>query len=134
MEWWQILIVAALVSVLVFGAIGFWLWRHASARSKSLFLRIQRLSWRSKVLLARRVFEDERVPLRTRLILPALVFYLAMPIDLVPDFVPVLGQIDDVVVLVAGVALLLRSTPLQVLEGHLAVLEGGPQAMPPSLP
>jgi uncharacterized membrane protein YkvA (DUF1232 family) len=126
MEWWQILIVVALVTALVFGVAGFWLWRHASSRSKGLFRRIQRLSWRSKVLLARRVFEDERVPLRTRLILPALVFYLAMPIDLVPDFVPVLGQIDDVVVLVAGVALLMRSMPLQVLEGHLAVLEGTP--------
>src|SRR3990172_4625334 len=44
---------------------------------------------------------DERVPLRTKLALGGLAVYLASPWDLIPDFIPVLGQLDD------GVALLL---------------------------
>src|SRR3972149_7901557 len=44
---------------------------------------------------------DERVPLRTKLALGGLAVYLASPWDIIPDFIPVLGQLDD------GVAILL---------------------------
>jgi uncharacterized membrane protein YkvA (DUF1232 family) len=46
-----------------------------------------------------------RVPWRKKALLVALAGYLALPFDLVPDFIPVAGQLDDVVV----VALVLRS-------------------------
>src|SRR3990170_8688853 len=38
---------------------------------------------------------DERVPLRTKLALAGLAVYLASPWDIIPDFIPVLGQLDD---------------------------------------
>ena len=55
------------------------------------------------IVLLRRLIADPRVPRRRKLALVLLVGYLVLPIDLVPDFVPVLGQLDDV--LVAALAL-----------------------------
>jgi uncharacterized membrane protein YkvA (DUF1232 family) len=61
-----------------------------------------------KHLAARRVerlLGDPRVPRRKKALLVALAGYLALPFDLVPDFIPVAGQLDDVVI----VGLVLRS-------------------------
>jgi Protein of unknown function (DUF1232) len=38
---------------------------------------------------------DKRVPLRLRVLPPAFVLYLASPLDVIPDFIPVIGLIDD---------------------------------------
>jgi len=65
------------------------------------------------LVLVRALLRDPRVPRRRKLLLGGLVAYLLMPIDLVPDFIPVAGQLDDAIVL----ALVLRS----VLRG------GGPE-------
>ena len=48
------------------------------------------------VVLVSRLLRDPRVPLRHKLLLGALVGYLAMPFDIVPDFIPVAGHLDDV--------------------------------------
>jgi uncharacterized membrane protein YkvA (DUF1232 family) len=57
------------------------------------------------VVLVRRLLSDERVTRAHRAMLLALVAYLAMPFDLVPDFIPVAGQLDDAI----AIALVLRS-------------------------
>jgi uncharacterized membrane protein YkvA (DUF1232 family) len=57
------------------------------------------------IVLLRRLLADERVPRRPKLLLVASLAYLAVPIDVVPDFIPVAGQLDDAIV----VALALRS-------------------------
>jgi uncharacterized membrane protein YkvA (DUF1232 family) len=57
------------------------------------------------IVLCTRLLRDGRVPRRKKLLLVALAGYLALPFDLVPDFIPVAGQLDDVVI----VALVLRS-------------------------
>jgi uncharacterized membrane protein YkvA (DUF1232 family) len=56
------------------------------------------------VVLVSRLVRDPRVPRRRKALLLFLVAYLASPIDLVPDFIPVAGQLDDAIV----VALVLR--------------------------
>jgi uncharacterized membrane protein YkvA (DUF1232 family) len=56
-------------------------------------------------VLFRRLIGDPRVSRSRKLLLGALVAYLAMPFDLIPDFIPVAGQVDDAVL----VALVLRS-------------------------
>jgi len=43
----------------------------------------------------KRLLRDERVPRRAKLPILLIVPYLASPIDLIPDFIPVLGQLDD---------------------------------------
>jgi uncharacterized membrane protein YkvA (DUF1232 family) len=57
------------------------------------------------VVLCTRLLCDPRVPRRRKVLLVALTGYLALPFDLVPDFIPVAGQLDDVLI----VALVLRS-------------------------
>ena len=57
------------------------------------------------IVLCSRLLRDHRVPRRTKLLLVALAGYLALPFDLVPDFIPIAGQLDDVII----VALVLRS-------------------------
>jgi uncharacterized membrane protein YkvA (DUF1232 family) len=55
-------------------------------------------------VLVTRLARDPRVPRRRKLLLLGLVGYLALPFDLVPDFIPVAGQLDDAII----VALVLR--------------------------
>jgi len=57
------------------------------------------------IVLVGRLVRDPRVPRRRKALLFALAGYLMLPFDLVPDFIPVAGQLDDAVV----VALVLRS-------------------------
>ena len=57
------------------------------------------------IVLVTRLARDPRVPRRRKLLLLALVGYLAMPIDLIPDFIPIAGQLDDAII----VAVVLRS-------------------------
>lgn len=59
------------------------------------------------VVLFKRLLGDPRVPRRRKLLVGAMLAYLASPLDLVPDFIPVVGQLDDAIV----VALVLRSLP-----------------------
>lgn len=123
MEWWQVVLVAGLAAVLVLSVAAFVLWRKASSRTKALSDRLGRLPWSARLRLAAMLARDERIPLGVRAIPPLLVLYLAMPLDLVPDFIPVLGQVDDVVVVLVAIGLLMRFVPVQVIEAHLAALE-----------
>jgi uncharacterized membrane protein YkvA (DUF1232 family) len=70
------------------------------------------------IVLLRRLLADERVPRRRRLVLLALVAYLAFPIDLVPDFVPVLGQLDDAIVAALALRYVLRAGGPELLREH----------------
>jgi uncharacterized membrane protein YkvA (DUF1232 family) len=71
---------------------------------------ILRLLWR--------VTRDDRTPGVVRAGLIAIAAYLAMPFDIIPDWLPVLGQLDDFVVLTVGVRTLLRRVPESVLQEH----------------
>lgn len=59
--------------------------------------------------LMRRLLADPRVPRRRKAAAALAVAYLAFPLDLVPDFVPVLGQVDDALVVIAALRYVLRS-------------------------
>lgn len=58
---------------------------------------------------------DPRTPWYAKLIVAAVVAYAFSPIDLIPDFVPVLGYVDDLILVPSGIALALRLVPKQVL-------------------
>lgn len=59
---------------------------------------------------------DPRLPWRVRLVALAVAAYALSPIDLIPDFVPVLGLLDDLLLLLLlGIALVIRLTPPEVL-------------------
>ena len=66
------------------------------------------------------LIRDGRVPAGQKLILAGIGAYLFFPIDLIPDFVPVLGQLDDLAVVLLGLDLFIRSAPADIVEEHLA--------------
>lgn len=82
-----------------------------------------KLPVRAKLRLAWRLFRDPKTPGVVKGVMPVVLVYLASPIDLIPDFIPVLGQLDDLLVLAGGLGLVLWLTPVQVIEDHLSELE-----------
>jgi uncharacterized membrane protein YkvA (DUF1232 family) len=70
------------------------------------------------IVLVSRLMADKRVPRRRKLLLAALVGYLALPFDLVPDFIPVAGQLDDVLVVALVLRRFLRSGGEQLVREH----------------
>ena len=74
--------------------------------------------------LAWRLFRDERVPVLAKLIVPAATLYLIWPLDLVVDFLPVVGQVDDATLIVLATLLFIRVAPARVVAEHRARLRG----------
>ena len=61
---------------------------------------------------------DPRVPWYTRVLAIAVAGYAFSPIDLIPNFIPVLGYVDDAIVLPLGVLLILRLIPREIMAEH----------------
>jgi uncharacterized membrane protein YkvA (DUF1232 family) len=100
MSWWGWLLISLGVVVAVWAAFVVWLvaaGRREDARAFATFIP-------DCIVLVTRLTRDSRVPRRRKLLLLGLAGYLALPFDLVPDFIPVAGQLDDAIV----VALVLR--------------------------
>jgi uncharacterized membrane protein YkvA (DUF1232 family) len=66
--------------------------------------------------LFKRLLGDGRVPRRAKVALALLLLYLVTPFDLVPDFVPVVGQLDDAILVAAVLAYVARSAGREVVE------------------
>lgn len=111
--WFGIVLGAALCLAAVLGLVA---WRLLRREPYAGFLK---LGARQKLRFFRSAMADRRVPLRVKIVPVALAMYLAMPIDLVPDFIPVLGYLDDVVMVVIALALIVRLTPNEVLRDLL---------------
>ena len=63
-----------------------------------------------------RLITDPRVPRLVKVLPFLLAGYLASPIDLIPDFIPVLGYVDDVAIAVGVLALVIRLTPREAID------------------
>jgi uncharacterized membrane protein YkvA (DUF1232 family) len=100
-----ILLYAALVLALVIAG------RRESARALAGFIP-------DCIVLCSRLLSDPRVPRRKKALIVALTGYLALPFDLVPDFIPVAGQIDDVVVVALVLRGLLRAGGEPLVREH----------------
>lgn len=116
------------LAVGVAGFIGLTFLTVLALRSTERGRRFLRLRTRAKLTFGRTLLRDPAVPLQAKLVLLLVVAYLAMPFDLVPDFIPVLGQVDDVAVIVIGVALAVVLVPRARFE---AALEAAESASPP---
>ncbi|HEX6699351.1 MAG TPA: DUF1232 domain-containing protein [Gaiellaceae bacterium] len=68
------------------------------------------------VVLFSRLLPDPRLPRRDKLLVGALGPYLALPFDLIPDFVPVAGQLDDAVLVVLVLRRVIRTNPELIRE------------------
>src|SRR4051812_14457011 len=80
-------------------------------RSTKRGRRFLALPSRGKLRFGHLLLIDPAVPLPAKLVLVVLVGYLALPLDLIPDFIPVLGQADDIAMIVLAVAILMFAVP-----------------------
>ena len=67
----------------------------------------------SALLLA---YGDRRTPWYAKVVVVLVVAYALSPIDLIPDFIPILGQLDDLILVPLGIALAVRLVPAEVLD------------------
>jgi uncharacterized membrane protein YkvA (DUF1232 family) len=119
MSWWSWLLLSLGVVVAVWAAFVVWLvaaGRREDARALATFIP-------DCIVLVTRLARDPRVPRRRKLLLLGLAGYLALPFDLVPDFIPVAGQLDDAII----VALVLRHVVRAGGEPLIRELWPGPE-------
>lgn len=120
---WVALAVIGVGLLLWVGVAAFIFWRILRSDERKLAKRIAKLRFFDKISLAGALFRDQRIGLAPRLIALGLVLYLAMPLDLIPDFIPVLGYLDDILIVGIGAVLLLRSIPRHIIEEHMGRYE-----------
>jgi len=79
--------------------------------------------------LAWRLFRDPRVSGATKLIIPGLAAaYLLFPMDLLPDVLPGLGQLDDLALIALGIKLFVDTCPKWLVQAHRDGLAGVPNS------
>lgn len=64
------------------------------------------------------LMRDPRVPLRAKIVLGATALYLASPIDLVPDFIPIAGSLDDAIVAAFALRFVVRASSPEIVAEH----------------
>lgn len=117
---WQAIVVAAVTAASLYAlfvaalvAAG----RREGARAAAAFVP-------DCVVLFKRLLSDPGVARRKKLVLAALIPYLLMPFDLVPDFIPVAGYLDDAVIVAFALRYVLRGSSPDLIAAHWP----GPQA------
>jgi uncharacterized membrane protein YkvA (DUF1232 family) len=73
---------------------------------------------RTEVVVLYYSFRDRRTPWYAKALTAIVVAYALSPVDLIPDFIPVLGYLDDLILIPAGVYLTLKLIPAEVLEEY----------------
>jgi uncharacterized membrane protein YkvA (DUF1232 family) len=99
------MLAAYLLAVLAFIVVG----RRTDARALGGFVP-------DCVILFSRLLRDPRVPGGSKALVAALIPYLALPFDLIPDFIPVAGQADDAVLVALVLRILVTRTDAVVLR------------------
>jgi uncharacterized membrane protein YkvA (DUF1232 family) len=64
---------------------------------------------------------DPRVPWYAKALAIAVAAYAASPIDLIPDFIPVIGYVDDLILVPLGIALVIKLIPAEIMAEHRAL-------------
>ena len=93
-------------------------------------------SWKTRAKLLRNEIHalylaarDPKTPWYAKVLAAFIIGYALSPIDLIPDFVPVLGYLDDLVIVPAGITLLIRLVPAGVLQECREKAQSQPMSM-----
>ncbi len=82
---------------------------------------------KSEALVLMIAYKDKRTPVTAKILIGITVGYLLRPIDLIPDFIPVLGLLDDLIIVPALIALSIKLIPDIVLQDARENLAKNPQ-------
>ncbi|PZS02380.1 MAG: hypothetical protein DLM56_12120 [Pseudonocardiales bacterium] len=116
--WWQLLIGIAAGLVLLYAALLAALWRFARRHDEALGSREAMRILPDVLRLVRRLAADATVPRGVRIRLGLLLVYLASPIDLIPDVIPVIGYADDAILVALTLRSVVRRAGADALERH----------------
>ena len=100
------------------------------ARFTNFFKFADRARLATLLLALWKLFKHPDTPWAPKAIAIAVLAYAVSPIDLIPDFIPVLGLLDDIVLLPMGVALAVRLTPAHLWRACLAEAQAGAEKLP----
>ncbi len=64
------------------------------------------------------ILKDKRTPLLAKVLLGLAIGYILMPFDLIPDFIPIIGQLDDFIFAALLILIALKFIPRQVVQEH----------------
>ena len=132
---WLKVTIAVLGGIVLFSLLTFWVVRWLGKREPyGTFLRMRT---RHKLRFFRLLLRDEdgKIPWYVKVIPVVLVIYLAIPFDIIPDFVPVLGYLDDVAIALFALVLVMKLTPRQVvMEVLRRAQEDGPATEESGMP
>jgi uncharacterized membrane protein YkvA (DUF1232 family) len=88
---------------------------------KKAFKKIQE-KLKTEIKLYRLVLKDKRTPFTAKILLSLAVGYFFMPFDIIPDFIPVIGHLDDAVIIPGLVYLALKLIPKEIIDEYRSQL------------
>src|SRR5882672_12866487 len=110
---------------------------HSAARGAAAMSRWGKLLHRANtarlathLLALWKLFRHPETPRLAKVVAVAVLAYALSPIDLIPDFIPVLGLLDDVILLPLGIALAVKLTPRHLWLARVAEAEAGSDQLP----
>jgi uncharacterized membrane protein YkvA (DUF1232 family) len=106
MNWWEPVLGIVAGVLVLYAVLLLLLWSYARSHPDAVTMRDALRLLPDLLRLIRRLIGDPAVPVGVKVRLALLLAYLLLPVDLVPDFIPMLGYADDAII----VALVLRST------------------------
>ena len=118
MTWWSILLSVVAGLVLIYLVLLGLLWRSRSLYPGTVSMRNALRLLPDVIRLLRRLAADPNVPRGVRVRLLLLLAYLLSPIDLIPDFVPVLGYADDIIIVAIALRSVTRRAGQDAVERH----------------
>jgi uncharacterized membrane protein YkvA (DUF1232 family) len=84
----------------------------------------------TQLLALWKLMRHRDTPRAPKLVALLVLAYALSPIDLIPDFIPLLGQLDDIVLVPLGIALAVRLTPTHLWQARLAEAEASADRLP----
>lgn len=127
--WWSIMLSVATGLALIYLVLLGLLWRTHRLHPGTVSMRDTLRLLPDLIRLFRRLAADSDLPRGVRVRVLLLLAYLVMPIDLVPDFVPVLGYADDVIIVAIALRSVTRRAGPDALERHWPGTPQGLQAI-----
>jgi uncharacterized membrane protein YkvA (DUF1232 family) len=116
--WWQPLVQILAGLLVIYAVLLIVLWLYVRKHPETLTMKDALRLLPDLLRLLKRLAMDRKVPVGVRIRIFLLLVYLLLPIDLVPDFVPIIGYADDVIIVAMVLRSVIRRAGTGPLESH----------------
>jgi len=87
---------------------------------------------KKEILALYYAYQDPKLPLLPKILIISTVAYALSPIDLIPDFIPIIGYLDDLIILPLMISLSLKLIPAEIMEASREKAENNYQRLKPN--